>query len=91
MITLFVEQARRLFIKDKELTTVKLELQRAIDEDDEEEFQRQTRGPKRKSWDDLGMRAMRRASEACRKKILVTAAFRQTDPLRIASHCLYRF
>ena len=90
MITLFVEQARRLFIKDKELTTVKLELQRAIDEDDEE-FQRQTRGPKRKSWDDLGTRAKRRASEACQKKILGTAAFRQTDPLRIASHCLYRF
>ena len=43
-----------MFIKDKELTTVKLELQRAIDEDDEEDFQRQTLGPKRKSWDDLG-------------------------------------
>jgi hypothetical protein len=48
------------------------------------------RGPKRKSWESLGPRAKRRASDACQKKILSAAAQRQIDPVTVASHCLYR-
>ena len=48
------------------------------------------RGPKRKSWESLGPRAKRRASDACQKKILSAAALRQIDPVTVASHCLYR-
>ena len=59
-------------------------------DDNEEELRRQTRGPKRKAWQVLGPRAKRRASDTCQKEILATAACRETDPVTIASHCLYR-
>ena len=61
-----------------------------VRDDNEEELRRQTRGPKRKAWQVLGPRAKRRASDTCQKEILATAACRETDPVTIASHCLYR-
>ena len=84
-----------MFLKEKDLATAKLELQRAQENEDEEDeddldIVRQSRGPKRKSWEDLGIRAKRRASDACQRQILGTAAARETDPMTIASHCLYR-
>ena len=101
-VCVFLFQASRLFLQGKEIRRLRQELEGLrrvnneeeieglIVDDNEEELRRQTRGPKRKAWQVLGPRAKRRASDTCQKEILATAASRETDPVTIASHCLYR-